>query len=100
MDPGDADDLTLNKNQFLAKVSQSSEAVRNGDFIRAVQCYTEAINLDPQNHILYSNRSAAYIKLGEFKKGLTDATKARDINPQWTKVRSFLRLFFVIFDFF
>ena len=35
-------------------------------------------------------RSAAYIKMGEFKKALRDALKAKELNPQWPKVKFFL----------
>ncbi len=44
------------KAAFLEKVRQSNTACQNGDFERAVTLYTEAIALDPANHILYSNR--------------------------------------------
>lgn len=74
------------KALFLEKVHESTAACQAGDFDRAVALYTEAIALDPQNHILYSNRSAAYIKLQQFQKALQDATKARDLNPKWPKV--------------
>jgi Flp pilus assembly protein TadD len=76
-----------NKTQFLEKVRLSNEAIQNGDFKRAIQLYSDTISLDPLNHILYSNRSAAYIKVNQFKKGLQDALKARELNPQWAKVR-------------
>ncbi|XP_064613222.1 uncharacterized protein LOC135477004 [Liolophura sinensis] len=70
---------------FLEKIQHSNEAIQSGDFQTAVKLYTEAIQLDPTNHILYSNRSAAYIKLHQYKKGLEDAQKSRDLNPRWSK---------------
>ena len=63
-----------NKALFLEKVKLSNAACQSGDFEKAISLYTEAIKLDPANHILYSNRSAALIKLGQFSKAL----KARD----------------------
>jgi Flp pilus assembly protein TadD len=74
------------KVAFLEKVRQSNAACQNGDFERAVALYTEAIQLDPANHILYSNRSAAHIKMGQFAKALQDAVKAKELNPEWPKV--------------
>lgn len=41
--------------------------------------------MDPSNHILYSNRSAARLKQGQFLLALQDATKARELCPQWPK---------------
>ncbi|KAK7499050.1 hypothetical protein BaRGS_00009597, partial [Batillaria attramentaria] len=70
---------------FLQKVRQASEAVSNGDFRRAVQAYTEAIQLDPSNHILYTNRAAARFKLGRYSDSVQDARAARQLNPKWAK---------------
>ena len=73
---------------FLNKVRQASEAVASGDFRRAVQAYGQAVALDPSNHILYTNRSAALFKLGRFQDSAQDARAARDLNPKWAKVRT------------
>ncbi|CAH1801730.1 unnamed protein product [Owenia fusiformis] len=85
MDTGPLSSPT-NKGRFLDKVRQSNQAIQNGDFKHAITLYTEAINLDPINHILYSNRSAAHVKVGDYQKGLQDAVKARELNPKWAKV--------------
>jgi len=75
-----------NQAIYLQKIRESSEAVNCNDFRRAVQLYTEAIVLDPSNHILFTNRSAAYSKLQQHSKSLDDARRAKDINPKWPKV--------------
>ena len=41
------------KAVFLEKVRQSNAACQAGDFPTAVRLYSEAIELDPRNHILY-----------------------------------------------
>ncbi|XP_069136443.1 tetratricopeptide repeat protein 28-like isoform X1 [Argopecten irradians] len=74
-----------NQALYLQKIRESSEAVNSGDFRRAVQLYSEAISLDPSNHILFTNRSAAYAKLQQYKKSVEDARKAKEINPKWPK---------------
>lgn len=86
MDPGSESSVASNKALFLEKVRQSNVACQNGDYERAVQLYSDAIALDPANHILYSNRSAAFIKLGKHTRALQDATKAKELNPKWAKV--------------
>ncbi|KAI8507337.1 Tetratricopeptide repeat protein 28 [Branchiostoma belcheri] len=73
------------KALFLEKVRQSNAACQSGDFSLAIRLYSEAIELDPNNYILYSNRSAAYVKTGQFDLALQDAVKARDLNPKWAK---------------
>ena len=45
-----------NKALFLEKVRQSNSACQTGDFEKAISLYTEAIHMDKNNHILYSNR--------------------------------------------
>ncbi|KAH8322172.1 hypothetical protein KR059_006686 [Drosophila kikkawai] len=74
-----------NRALFLEKVRQSNGACQSGDFATAVLLYTDALQLDPGNHILYSNRSAALLKQGQFAAALQDATQARDLCPQWPK---------------
>ncbi|KAG8194950.1 hypothetical protein JTE90_021411 [Oedothorax gibbosus] len=74
-----------NKSLFLEKVRQSNAACQSGDFSAAIRLYTEAIVLDPGNHVLYSNRSAAYIKVSKFARALQDAIKARELHPKWPK---------------
>lgn len=73
------------KADFLEKVRQSNSACQSGDFKLAIQLYSEALGLDPANHVLHANRSAAYIKLGKFQLALQDAVKARKLNPKWPK---------------
>ncbi|XP_063219865.1 tetratricopeptide repeat protein 28 isoform X2 [Bacillus rossius redtenbacheri] len=73
------------KALFLDKVRQSNAACQSGDFATAVTLYTDAIQLDPTNHILYSNRSAALVKMGQFAQALQDAIRARELNPKWPK---------------
>ncbi|KAL6114469.1 uncharacterized protein ACO6RY_05224 [Pungitius sinensis] len=76
----------LSKAEFMERVQQSNEACQRGDFQAAVHLYTSALQADPQNCILYSNRSAARLKLGQHQAALDDAEKACELNPKWPKV--------------
>uniref|UniRef100_A0AAQ4QEH6 Tetratricopeptide repeat domain 28 n=1 Tax=Gasterosteus aculeatus aculeatus TaxID=481459 RepID=A0AAQ4QEH6_GASAC len=78
----------LSKAEFMEKVQQSNEACQRGDFQAAVRLYTSALQADPQNCILYSNRSAARLKLGQHQAALDDAEKACELNPKWPKIFS------------
>ncbi|XP_077456276.1 tetratricopeptide repeat protein 28 isoform X1 [Stigmatopora argus] len=75
----------LSKADFVEKVQRSNEACQQGDFREAVELYGEALQADPQNCILYSNRSAALLKLGQHQAALEDAEKACTLNPKWPK---------------
>ncbi|XP_033099521.1 tetratricopeptide repeat protein 28-like [Anneissia japonica] len=70
---------------FQEKVRLSNEACQACDYPRAITLYTEAIKLDPTNHILFSNRSAAYVKIKQYEDALQDATRAKELNPKWAK---------------
>ena len=86
--------MSSRRQVFLDIVRQSNVSCQTGDYPGAIRLYCEALKIDPNNHILYSNRSAAYIKMGQFSKALQDALKARDLNPKWAKVNfdSFISL--------
>ncbi|KZT41106.1 hypothetical protein SISSUDRAFT_369049 [Sistotremastrum suecicum HHB10207 ss-3] len=43
------------------------------DYDKAIQTFTQAIALDPKNHILYSNRSAAHAGKKDWEQALHDA---------------------------
>jgi stress-induced-phosphoprotein 1 len=47
--------------------------------------FTEAIAIEPSNHILYSNRSAAYASKKDYQHALEDAEKVTEIKPDWAK---------------
>ncbi|KAH3876726.1 hypothetical protein DPMN_000575 [Dreissena polymorpha] len=70
---------------FVQKVRESYDAVGRGDFQTAIKAYSEAIDLEPTNHVLYTNRAAAYAKIQQFQKSLVDARKSRELNPKWAK---------------
>lgn len=64
---------------------KGNTALNAEKFDEAIAAYTEAIALDAKNHVLYSNRSAAYAKAGKFKDALEDAEKTIELNPSWAK---------------
>jgi len=47
--------------------------------------FSQAIELEPTNHVLYSNRSGAYASQKNFDKALEDATKTTELKPDWAK---------------
>ncbi|CAK9301983.1 unnamed protein product [Gordionus sp. m RMFG-2023] len=69
-------------NELKEKGNKALAEERN---IEAYNFYSEAIKLDPNNHVLYSNRSAALAKIGRYNESLQDAEKTIEIKPDWPK---------------
>ena len=57
-----------------------------GDFLQAIERYTEAITLNRNNYLLFSNRSAAYARIGKFHEALEDAKRCHELKSDWPKV--------------
>ncbi|BET00288.1 Hypothetical protein NTJ_13104 [Nesidiocoris tenuis] len=54
-------------------------------FGSAISLYSKAIDLDPLNAVLYSNRSFAHLKTECFGAALNDANKAIELNKNYIK---------------
>jgi stress-induced-phosphoprotein 1 len=64
---------------------KGNAALTAGRNDEAIEAYSQAINLDNTNHVLFSNRSAAYLKAGKYQLALEDAEKTVQLNPTWAK---------------
>ena len=60
--------------------------MKAGKTEEAITLYSEAIDLDPDNHVLYSNRSVAYANVKKYQEALEDAEKTIQLKPDWPKV--------------
>ncbi|CAD7695454.1 unnamed protein product [Ostreobium quekettii] len=72
---GEGDDLKDEANAAFAAE----------DFERAVKLYSRGIEMDDSNHILFSNRSAAYSKLKRFEEAKRDAERCVELKSDWPK---------------
>jgi len=59
--------------------------VGDKDWKAAIRHYSMAVNMVPDDGVYYSNRSAAYCGLGQFKDALKDAQKCAELKPDWPK---------------
>ncbi|KAL4951385.1 hypothetical protein BDW69DRAFT_39632 [Aspergillus filifer] len=65
--------------------AEGNKAFSAKDYPTAIDKFTQAIELDSNNHVLYSNRSAVYAAQQKYEQALTDAEKAIEIKPDWSK---------------
>lgn len=64
---------------------EGNKAFAKGNFALAAESFTLAINLDPNNHVYYANRSAALLKMGKLEDALDDADRAIKLNRFYAK---------------
>lgn len=67
-------------------IEQASTAYSNGELTKALEFYDQAVMIDPANNVLYANRSAIYLKLGEIQKAIEEASHSIQLDPEWSKV--------------
>ena len=78
----DKDDLakeyTAADNKFLSnqKVEEGNNFYSKGELSKAISSYDEAIKLDPDNYLAYTNRSVVYLDQQLFDKTIEDCDKA------------------------
>ncbi|CAM0903594.1 unnamed protein product [Alopecurus aequalis] len=65
--------------------AKGNAAFSAGRFEEAARHFGDAIALAPDNHVLYSNRSAAYASLHRYKEALADAERTVALRPDWAK---------------
>nr|ABK24283.1 unknown [Picea sitchensis] len=65
--------------------AKGNAAFSAGNYEEAIKHFSEAIVLAPTNHVLYSNRSAAYASLHNYSDALQDAKKTVEIKADWSK---------------
>jgi tetratricopeptide (TPR) repeat protein len=74
-----------NKAKAREYKASGNKAMASGSFQKAMRQYTKALELDPGNAILYSNRSATHFNLRQFAESLEDAESAILCDEKWWK---------------
>jgi stress-induced-phosphoprotein 1 len=67
------------------KKEQANNYFKEKNYEEAIKLYSEILDEDQDNYLVLSNRSASYIKLGQYSKGLSDATRCTKLKPEWGK---------------
>eukprot|EP00177_Eucheuma_denticulatum_P004473 GFKZ01008134.1.p1 GENE.GFKZ01008134.1~~GFKZ01008134.1.p1 ORF type:complete len:354 (+),score=74.21 GFKZ01008134.1:536-1597(+) len=64
---------------------KGNDAYKAGDFAKAVEFYTLGIEQEPSNAALFSNRSAAYLKMEAYGNARRDAEMCIELDASWSK---------------
>lgn len=64
---------------------QGNKAFSAKDYDKAIELFTAAIAIDPSNHVLFSNRSAAKAGKRQWATALEDAEQCIKLNQSWSK---------------
>ncbi|EEY64884.1 protein kinase [Phytophthora infestans T30-4] len=72
------------------KKKDGDDALRKKDFTLAIECYSEALELDPKNDWVHLHRSIAHAARGDHTKAIEDASRCIRIN--YRQVEGYYRL--------
>ncbi|KRW98760.1 hypothetical protein PPERSA_03895 [Pseudocohnilembus persalinus] len=65
--------------------NQGNQAFKEQNYEKAAELFGKAIECNPSDHVLYSNRSGAYASLKNYEKALEDANKCVELKGDWAK---------------
>jgi tetratricopeptide (TPR) repeat protein len=64
---------------------KGNAALQQKDFNGALEHYSKGLEIEPNNHLLLSNRSAVYLQLKRFNEAYEDSSKAVQAKPDFGK---------------
>ncbi len=82
--------LSLGQGVGVAEMSDRQQynaglvAMKNGNFREALQNFTKAAEMNPNEFKYYNDRGVAHKRLGDLEKALADYNKSLEINPHYT----------------
>ena len=62
-----------------------NQLFRNGRYVEAEKCYSEALKIHPGCRILWTNRAICRNTMGKFAEALSDCNSALTIDPKCSK---------------
>ncbi|KAI9014776.1 hypothetical protein BC832DRAFT_546439 [Gaertneriomyces semiglobifer] len=77
-----------NKAKAEELKAAGNKKMTDKNYTEAISLYSQAIAFDGDNAIYYSNRAAAHTQAGDFQSAVSDAQKATDIDPKYSKAYS------------
>ena len=54
---------------------------KNGEYLKAIESFNQALALDPNLALAYNNRGWSYLELGQYEQAIADCDKAIELDP-------------------
>ncbi len=68
---------------------EATDAFNNGEYLKAAECFTKAIKLNPQSALMFAKRANCYIHLQKPNACIRDCDRALEINPDSAAARKY-----------
>jgi len=79
------DKLWANEKRAVQLRQEGNKLFKRGEVEASIERYTQAFELSPEDHIITSNRSHAYMKLNKQSLAVQDAKYTVAMRPDWGK---------------
>jgi len=79
------DKLWANEKRAVQLRQEGNKLFKRGEVEASIERYTQAFELSPEDHIITSNRSHAYMKMNKLSEAVRDAKYTVAMRPDWGK---------------
>jgi len=79
------DKLWANEKRAVQLRQEGNKLFQRGEVEASIEKYTQAFELSPEDHIITSNRSHAYMKINKLSEAVRDAKYTVAMRPDWGK---------------
>ncbi|XP_053206173.1 uncharacterized protein LOC128390474 [Panonychus citri] len=75
----------MSNPKALEKKEEGNRFFKMGNYSSAVSCYSQAIELDKENHLLFGNRAQSYLNLNRPEEAIEDCDCALKLDSNYVK---------------
>jgi len=75
----------MSSKQAEGMKEKGNEEFKKGNYEKAIEFYTYATEMDPSNHVFYTNRAMCYAAMKKWDKWLRDAETSIKYKKDWEK---------------
>lgn len=65
--------------------NQANDLYSQGQYMEAIELYSQILESEPTNYLILSNRSVSYLKMNMFDEAIQDAARCTKLKPDWAK---------------